>query len=93
MKDLAFRLDVSINDKTGRAQAAYLQVRNGKVAETREVSPGRAFADYDDSGSLVGIEFLASCTVATLDRVTQDEPDSVREFFRSVTPHELVGAE
>jgi hypothetical protein len=90
--DLRFKLDVSIDDRTGRPRAAYLQVREGAVAETREVSPGRAFADYDGQGRLLGIEFLAPCGVELLDTLTADEPEPVREFFRTSPPRTLVCA-
>ncbi len=92
MKDLSFKLDISVCDETGKLRAAYLQVREGDAAETREVVPGRAFADYDDAGRLIGIEFLASCTVELLDMITRDEPEPVREFFRSSSPRQLVPA-
>lgn len=90
MKDLAFRLDVSIDETTGRPRAAYLQVREGFATDTREVVTGRAFADYNDDGKLIGIEFLAPCRVEVLDQITIDEPEPVREFFRSSSPRQLV---
>lgn len=91
-KDLVFRLDVSVDDKTGKPQAAYLQVRQVDVAQTREVVPGCAFADYAADGQLVGIEFLAPCSVAILDQITVNEPESVKQFFRSTPPRELLVA-
>ncbi len=92
MNKLSFKLDVSVCEKTGKPRAAYLQVREGDAAETREVVEGRAFADYDADGLLIGIEFLAPCAVQVLDKITQDEPESVREFFRSSSPRQLVTA-
>lgn len=38
--DFPFKLDVSIDDRTGRLRAAYLRVREGDAAETREVVEG-----------------------------------------------------
>ncbi len=90
MEGISFKLDVSIDDRTGRPRAAYLRVREGQVAETREVSPGRALADYGADGKLLGIEFLAPCSVAVLDDLTADEPEPVKEFFRSSAPRTLV---
>jgi len=92
MKGLSFHLELTVDDQTGKPRAAYLQVREGTSVETREVVTGRAFADYDADGLLIGIEFLAPCTVAVLDQITQDEPEPVREFFRSSSPRELVTA-
>lgn len=46
------KLDVSIDEKTGVIRAAYLRIRSGAVHETREVSKGNAFADYDKNGWL-----------------------------------------
>lgn len=92
MSDLAFKLNVSIDDRTGRPRAAYLQVRAGEVAETREVVPGKAFADYSGDGRLLGVEFLAPCNVRVVDDLTHDEPEPVRGFFRGVTPRELLVA-
>jgi uncharacterized protein YuzE len=88
--DIAFRLDVSVCDRTGKVRAAYLQVREGEATETREVVEGRAFADYNSDGMLIGIEFLAPCKVDVVDKITIDEPEPVREFFRSTSPRQLV---
>lgn len=89
---LSFHLDVSIDDRTGKPRAAYLRVREGAVAETRELADGHANADYDADGVLVGIEFLAPCSVEVLDKITVDEPAPVQEFFRSSAPRDLVYA-
>src|SRR5262249_52075488 len=56
-----FRMEISFNEKTGDPVAAYLQVRAGEVAETKEVEEGVAFADYDSEGVLLGVELLAPC--------------------------------
>lgn len=83
-------LELSVDEQTGKPRAAYLQVRTGTVAETREVAPGRAYADYDAAGRLLGVEFLAACTVEVVDRLTIDQPGNVREFLRSVPPRQLL---
>lgn len=66
MVELNFKLNVSIDDRTGKPRAAYLQVRNGEVAETRELESGRVFADYSSDGLLLGIEFLGLTTFSWL---------------------------
>jgi uncharacterized protein YuzE len=83
-------LELSINELTGKPRAAYLQVRTGDAVETRELAPDKAYADYDSDGRLLGVEFLAPCAVAVVDKITVDQPANVREFLRSVPPRELL---
>jgi Protein of unknown function (DUF2283) len=85
-------LELSLDEKTGGIRAAYLRVHHGEVAETREVSEGRAFADYTDDGTLLGIELLGPCTVELLDRVSAKEPEPIKRFLRGGPPHELIRA-
>lgn len=90
--DAKFALDVSFSEATGEAIAAYLRVREGTVAETREASEGVAFADYGSDGRLLGIELLAPCTLAVMDRVGRNEPEPVQRFLRGGPPRELIVA-
>jgi len=90
MNGIKFKVNVSINDETGELRASYLRIRDGFAAETKEVVPGKAFADYSEEGELLGIEFLAPCDVKMLDPITEKEPAKVKRFFRSAVPHELV---
>lgn len=92
MPAYAFKLNITIDDETGRLTAAYLRVRQGQVAETREVMEGKVFADYDASGALLGVEFLSQCTVAVLEQLIPGEPEPIRTFLRSAPPRELVTA-
>ena len=85
-------LELSVDEKTGSIRAAYLRVRRGEVAVTREVSEGKAFADYSEDGTLLGIELLAPCTVEVLDRVSANEPEPVKRFLRGGPPRELICA-
>ena len=85
-------LSVSVDEKTGHIRAAYVRVRVGEVSETREVAEGRAFADYDVSGLLLGIELLAPCEVSVLDNLAAMEPEPVGQFLRGSPPRELVTA-
>jgi hypothetical protein len=85
-----FRLEISFNEKTGDAVAAYLQVRAGEVAETKEVEEGAAFADYDPEGALLGVELLAPCPFPVLAELIKGEPDSIQQFVRGVAPHRFV---
>lgn len=85
-------LSVSVDEKTGHVRAAYIRVRKGEVSVTREVAEGRAFADYDANGSLLGIELLAPCEVQVLDKLSAAEPEPVKQFLRGSPPRELVPA-
>jgi uncharacterized protein YuzE len=86
------KLDVSFNEKTGVIRAAYLRIRAGAVHETREVSAGSAFADYDKAGQLLGIELLGPCDVTVLDDLAKEEDEPVKRFLLGSPPRELVTA-
>jgi uncharacterized protein YuzE len=90
--DFLPELSVSVDEKTGIVRAAYVHVRKGAVEETREVAEGRAFADYDLNGLLLGIELLAPCEIAVLDKIAATEPEPVRRFLCGSPPRELVSA-
>jgi hypothetical protein len=92
MAKQAFRLEASVDEKTGGLVAVYMRVREGDVAETREVQEGVANADYDSQGLLLGVELLGPCQVEVLDRVSAGEPEPVRRFLRGGAPRELVPA-
>jgi hypothetical protein len=77
-----FRFEVSFSETSGEPVAAYLRVRDGEVKETKVVVEGIAFADYGEEGFLLGIELLAPCEVAVLDRLAENEPEPVRGFLR-----------
>lgn len=83
-------LSVSVDEKTGHIRAAYFRLRIGEVSETREVAEGRAFADYDASGLLLGLELLAPCEVDELVKFVATEPEPVKQFLRGSLPRELV---
>jgi hypothetical protein len=85
-----YRLEISFNETTGDAVAAYLQVRSGEVAETREIEEGVAFADYDAAGVFLGVELLAPCPFPVLDQLILGEPESMQRFIRGVVPHRFV---
>jgi uncharacterized protein YuzE len=54
MSDFNFQLFVQGNQRTGKIEAAYFQVRKGRVAETVEVIEGAAFVDYGKGGNFSG---------------------------------------
>jgi len=87
-----FALNVSFSDTTGEPVAAYLRIREGSVAATKEVSEGAAFADYAADGLLLGIELLAPCSLEVMDRLGANESEPVRRFLRGGAPRELIVA-
>ncbi len=89
-----FSVSVSTDKATGRTLAVYFQIREGKAAEVREIEEGTALANYDRRGRLLGIEILAPCQAAVLDRIVRKEPKpkqaSMRKFFRNSSPRAMV---
>jgi len=92
MSKQAFDLQASVNDRTGQIAAVYLRVREGSVAQTKEVKEGVAFADYDEGGLLLGIELLGPCEVQVLLDLAKGEPEPIRRFLQGAAPRELVVA-
>jgi len=90
MSSPKFRMEISFHETTGDPVAAYLRIRVGKIANTREISEGVAFADYEADGSLLGIELLAPCDAEVLERVSESEPESVRQFLRYGVRKEMI---
>ena len=87
-----FRLEASVDDRTGHIAAAYLRVREGEVAQTKEVIEGNVYADYDADGLLLGIELLGPCEAKVLDSIAVDEPESVKQFLAGGASRELIVA-
>ena len=92
MSKPAFQLEASVDEKTGGVVAVYLRVRTGEVAETKEITEGIAYADYDAAGLLLGIELLGPCQAEVLDRIGQSEPEPVKRFLRGAAPREMICA-
>ena len=87
-----FRLEVSYNETTGDPIAAYVRVREGKVQQTKEIKDGAVFADYGADGALLGIELLEPCRIEVLERVSEKEPEEVRQFLRHGVRKEMISA-
>jgi hypothetical protein len=87
-----FRLEVSFDDSTGAPVAVYLRVRDGDVAETKEVKEGIVYADYDPDGSLLGVELLGTCEPEILESLGANEPEAVQRFLRGSPPRNLISA-
>lgn len=80
----SFEVSIETDHRTGEIMVVYLQVRRGKVAKTKELVDGTAFADYNAKGELLGVEFLAPCSVNLSDKIS-DAPD-VKKFIRQKLP-------
>jgi uncharacterized protein YuzE len=91
-KSLRFKLTVEFDRDTGGVTAAYLLIRDGKSAKTREFADGNVLADYDSSGCLLGIELLAPCEPATIGKIARKEPKLVRNFLLQSIPRGLEAA-
>jgi len=89
-----FRLSVETDDATGEVLAVYFQFRRGKTYENREFENGDVFADYNQRGELLGVEFLAPASVAVLNKVASQEPPDVRRktkrFVRDSGPRAFI---
>ncbi|MCI0682772.1 MAG: DUF2283 domain-containing protein [Gemmataceae bacterium] len=86
-----FQLLTEFDDETGEVLAAYLQVRDGDVSETVELAEGRANADYDSQGNLLGVELLAPCAFHVLDSLaSQYHDEAIANFIRKSPPRSLV---
>jgi uncharacterized protein YuzE len=86
--DLSFKVNISVEESTGRLLAAYFSIRKGKVTDTGEVVDGRLNADYDEAGRLLGVEMLGPCDARMLDQLPV-EPE-VKAFIRRTAPAELA---
>ena len=86
--NFSFRVHVETHDQTGAVVAVYFQIRKGKVKTTKEYANGNAFADYDRRGQLLGIELLAPCRAAVLDRIAGQA--STKRFLRNTVPSGML---
>ena len=84
----SFHVNVETHDQTGEVLAVYLQIRKGKASTTREYADGNLFADYDKRGELLGIEMLAPCRAAVLDRIATEAQE--KRFLRRAVPRGML---
>lgn len=89
-ENIELGLSIEIDDPSGDVIAAYLRIRRGKVAATKELANGNAYADYDKNGKLLGIEMLGPCDVRVLDKATRGEPSRVKNFLREAVPRKTA---
>jgi uncharacterized protein YuzE len=87
----SFDISVETDQRTGEVIAVYFEFRKGRVKVTKELCDGDAFADYDSSGTLLGLEILAPCSGRVLTRIEGMEPESKR-FLKEAAPRAMVTA-
>ena len=90
MNAAKFRLEVSYDESTGDPVAAYVRIREGRVARTIEICEGVAFADFTGDGELLGIELLTPSRMDFLDRILESETEPVRRFLRRGLLKEMI---
>lgn len=92
--ELDFGISIEVDNATGKTICVYFRVRRGKVHETREFADGAAFADYDKSGQLLGVELLSPCKVEIVDQLSANEPVALRSrakrFMRENGPPSMI---
>ena len=88
--ELAFRVRVTCDLKTGHVLAAYIRIRKGQVADTREIVPSSAIADYDAAGELLGVELISPCEMADLNILVERESAPIKRFLHESAPIGMV---
>jgi uncharacterized protein YuzE len=87
---IGYEISLSARDD-GTVEAAYIRLRRGKSDRTQEIIEDALLADYDEQGTLLGIEVLAPVKLAELVKlVDQPRRTSFRRFIRKAAPSELV---
>jgi hypothetical protein len=89
MSELVFELEASFDRKV-RPAVAYLRVREGQRAETREIVDGAVNAKYDRDGKLLAVELYGRCDLKALCDLAAGEPEEVRRFLLGAVPRDLI---
>jgi len=87
---IGFEISISGNDD-GTLEAAYITLREGKAARTREIVEDIVLADYDSRGRLIGIEILAPVKLSKLTPLVEEKRRKpFRNFIKTQAPEDLV---
>ena len=92
-RKIILEVSTQVNYETGDVSAVYFYIRPGKSALVKEFAGGCAFADYDRNGHLLGIEILAPCEIAVLDKIARRESKPIKNFLRNSIPREMALAD
>jgi uncharacterized protein YuzE len=84
----SYSISIETQNQTGAVLAVYLTIRKGRTKVTREYANGDVFADYDSQGQLLGIEILAPCRAAVLDRIAKRAPE--KRFVHNLVPRAML---
>lgn len=88
----AFEISVT-GREDGAIGVAYIRLKKGRVARTREIDGDALLADYDARGNLIGIEVLAPVRIPQLvGLVDENRRPSFRRFVRQCFPRGLLAA-
>lgn len=66
---------VQLSHDRSEVEAIYFKLKKGRVAESKEIGPhGEAIIDFDENGSVLGIEMLdpGSVTVKLFNKIKKD---------------------
>ena len=88
MTKQAFDVSIEVDETTGEVAAVYFQFRKGESKEVREYHDGDVFADFNAKGELLGIEMLAPCSIAVLDKIVSESES--QQFIRRSIPREMA---
>ena len=86
--------EISVSGRNdGTIEAAYVRLKEGKVAKTEEIVSDVLLADYNIRGALLGIEILAPVKIADLAKlIAEPQRRPFRRFIRQAAPGDLVHA-
>ena len=87
-----FSIAVETDTKTGEVIAVYFQIRKGKAAKVSELENGNVFVNYNSKGEILGIEMLAPCSIAVLDKIARKDSEKTERFVTGAIPREMVMA-
>ena len=86
----AFRVRITCDLETGQVLAAYIRIRKGEVADTKEIVASSVIADYDANGALLGVELISPCEIGDLDTLVEQEPAPIKRFIHEAAPLGMV---
>ena len=89
-KTVGFEISLSARND-GTLEAAYIRLKDGKVARTEEVIEDVLLVDYNSRRDILGIEILSTVKLSDLvPLVDQPRRRPFRKFIKQSVPQELV---
>ncbi len=91
-KIVGFEISLSARND-GTLEAAYIRLKEGKVAYTEEIIEDVLLVDYNSRRDILGIEILSTVKLSDLVHlVDQSRRRPFRKFVKQSLPQELVVA-